>query len=155
MKLDDVDRALLDLLVDDGRRSVNALAEDVRLSRASVYRRLDRLREAGVLQGTSARLDPAAVGWGVNALVMVDVDQGSWRDLRDELLDLDGLEYLAMTTGRFDFLLRLRAQSAQTLRDTVLEALASNPAVRSTETIFILEEVRRPTRPAVARPDDD
>lgn len=150
MELDDVDRELLACLVEDGRRSVNALADDVRLSRASVYRRLDKLREAGVLRGTAAQLEPAAVGWGVNALVMVDVDQGSWRDLRDELLDLDGLEYLAMTTGRFDFLLRLRARSAQTLRDTVLEALASNPAVRSTETIFILEEVRRPTRPAPA-----
>lgn len=148
MELDDVDRALLALLVEDGRRSVNALADEVNLSRASVYRRLDRLRDDGVLTGTSARLDPTAVGWGVNALVMVDVDQGSWRDLRDQLLQLDGLEYLAMTTGRFDFLLRLRARSAQTLRDTVLEALASNPAVRATETVFILEEVARPTRPA-------
>lgn len=148
MVLDDIDRALLTALVDDGRRSASALAGEVSLSRASVYRRLDRLEEDGVLLGTAALLEPAAVGWGVNALVMVDVDQGSWRDLRDELLDLDGLEYLAMTTGRFDFLLRLRAQTAQTLRDTVLEALASNPAVRSTETIFILEEVRRPTRPA-------
>ena len=150
MTLDDIDRALLHQLVDDGRRSVNALADDVNLSRASVYRRLDKLRDQGVWQGTAARLDPAAVGWGVNALVMVDVDQGSWQDLRDELLALDGLEYLAMTTGRFDFLLRLRARTAQTLRDTVLEALASNPAVRSTETVFILEEVRHPTRPAPA-----
>lgn len=148
MPLDDLDRALLAALVDDGRQSVNALADDVSLSRASVYRRLDRLREDGVLTGTAATLDPAAVGWGVNALVMVEVDQGSWQDLRDQLLGLDGLEYLAMTTGRFDFLLRLRARTAQTLRDTVLEALASNPAVRSTETVFILEEVRRPTRPA-------
>lgn len=148
MTLDDLDRSLLHALVDDGRRSVNALADDVTLSRASVYRRLDRLRDDGVLTGTAATLDPTAVGWGVNALVMVEVDQGSWHDLRDQLLGLDGLEYLAMTTGRFDFLLRLRARTAQTLRDTVLEALASNPAVRSTETVFILEEVRRPTRPA-------
>lgn len=148
MELDDIDRELLTALVNDGRRSVNALSEDVSLSRASVYRRLQRLSDNGVLLGTSAQLEPAAVGWGVNALVMVDVHQGSWRDLRDDLLQLDGLEYLAMTTGRFDFLLRLRAQTAQTLRDTVLEALASNPAVRATETIFILEEVRRSTRPA-------
>lgn len=146
--LDDVDRRLLELLVQDGTRSAADLSTEVAISRAQAYRRLDRLREVGVLRGTTARLDPKAVGWGMDVLIILDADQGSWRDLRDRLLDLPGLEYLGMTTGRHDFVLRLRAIDVDTLRDTVLERLAVMPEVRATETIFILDEVMLPTRPA-------
>jgi DNA-binding Lrp family transcriptional regulator len=147
-QLDDIDRHLLDLLVDDARRPVNDLADAASVSRASAYRRLARLREIGALRGHHAELDPAAVGWGLTALIIVDADQGTWHGLRDRLLELPGLEYLGMTTGRSDFVLRLRSPDMDTLRDTVLERLATIPAVRATETIFILDEVIRPTRPA-------
>ncbi len=144
MELDEVDRRIVELLVADGRRSVNDLAEQASISRASAYRRLDRLREAGAITGVHAEVDPRALGYGLTAIVEVQAEQGAWRSLRDELSALPGLEYLAMTTGRFDFLLVLRSQDVESLRDTVLERLNSMPNVRGTETTFVLEDLRRP-----------
>lgn len=54
MELDEVDRRIVELLVEDGRRSVNDIAERANTSRASAYRRLDRLREAGAIRGVHA-----------------------------------------------------------------------------------------------------
>lgn len=143
-QVDEVDRRLVELLVADGRRSVNDLAQNAAVSRASAYRRLDRLRDDGVLRGVHAEVDPRALGLGLTAIVEVQAEQGAWRSLRDDLANLPGLEYLAMTTGRFDFLLVLRAADVEALRDTVLERLNSMPNVRGTETTFVLEDMRRP-----------
>ena len=81
--LDDIDRRMIDVLRGDGRLSAPALAEAVGVGRATAYSRLDRLVDTNVISGFSARVDPAAVGFTVSALVLVNVRQGSWRDSLD------------------------------------------------------------------------
>jgi len=53
-----------------------------------------------------------------------------------------GVEYLGFTTGTFDLVLLVRAPDMETLRDVVLERLQSMPEIRSTQTSFVLEELR-------------
>lgn len=141
--LDDVDRRIVAALVDDGRLSVNELATRVGVSRATAYTRLDRLREAGVITGFTATVDPAKVGLGVAALILVNVEQNEWRAARDELLQLPGVEYLAFTSGGFDMVVLVRVSSIEALRDVVLDHLHGATHVRSTQTVFVLDEQRR------------
>lgn len=145
--LDDVDRALLRLLVEDGRRSIHSLAEEVHVSRATAYSRLERLRSCGVVRAVRAELDPALLGLGIAALILLNVDQHAWPDVRDDLIDLPGLEYLAFTSGGFDLAIVVRVPDIETLRDVVLVRLHGSPQIRSTQTIFVLDELRVPLRP--------
>lgn len=140
--VDETDRALMDRLVADGRMSVSRLAHEVGISRANAYQRLDRLQETGVITGFSARLDPRKLGRSVAALVLVNIEQHSWRDLQQRFLRLHGLEHLAVTTGAFDFALLIRVPDVETLRDVVLEELHGIDGVRSTQTVFVLDDVR-------------
>jgi len=144
MDLDDVDRRLLGLLLDDGRLPVNELAQRANVSRATAYNRFDRLRSDGVLAGFTAVVPPAKVGLGVTALVLVNVDQRYWGRTRDDLVDLPGLEYLALTSGQFDMVLLVRVADIAALRDVVLVRLHAVKGVRSTQTVFVLEEQRLP-----------
>jgi len=147
-QIDDVDRALLGALIDDGRISLTDLAEQVNVSRSTVHARMQRLRDDGVISGFSATVDPAVLGFGVAALVFLDVEQHDWRALRDELAALPGVEYLAMCAGRFDMVMLVRAESIAALRDVLLERIQRMPDVTSTETVLILDEIRRsPTAP--------
>jgi len=139
--LDDVDRAIVDVLRGDGRVSVNELASRVRVSRANAYQRLNRLRETGALRRFTVDVDPKALGLSITALVLVDIQQHEWRRLGDRLADIPGVEYLGFTTGEFDIVLLVRAPDMETLRDVVLERLQSFPEIRSTRTSFVLEEV--------------
>jgi DNA-binding Lrp family transcriptional regulator len=139
-RLAEVDRRLVELLTEDGRRSVNELAARAGISRANAYQRLARLRHEGVITGFSVRTDPRKLGLEVSALVMVNADQGSWRQLRDQLEKLPGAQYVALTAGEFDFVVLVRVPDVETLRDVVLERLQSMPQVRSTQTVFILDE---------------
>jgi DNA-binding Lrp family transcriptional regulator len=142
-RLDDVDRRIIAELVGDGRLSVNELATRVGVSRATAYSRLDRLRSEGVITGFTATVDPAKLGHGVAALILVNVDQNEWRAARDELLQLPGVEYLAFTSGGFDMVALVRVASIEALRDVVLDHLHGTTHVRTTQTVFVLDEQRR------------
>jgi DNA-binding Lrp family transcriptional regulator len=151
-QIDDVDRRLLDVLQHDGRMSFNELAARASISRANAYQRLARLRADGVLRGFTALVDPTAVGLTITALILVNVDQHGWRTARRQLQALPGLEYLAVTTGGFDFALLVRVATVETLRDVVLERLQAMAEVRSTQTVFVLDEDDAFGRPRVADP---
>src|SRR5690606_24054230 len=144
--LDDVDRRIVACLTEDGRMSVNELAARVGVSRATAYARLDRLRSEGVITGFTAVVDPARVGYGLAALILVNVEQNEWRAARDELLHLPGVKHLAFTSGGFDMVARVRAASVEERRDGIRVRLHGATHVRSTRTVFVLDEQRR-TRP--------
>jgi DNA-binding Lrp family transcriptional regulator len=142
--LDDVDRRMLSILIDQGRTSVNEVAARAGISRATAYTRYDRLMTNGVIRGFRADVDPHAIGLDVAALIMINVEQGSWPATRDKVSRLPGVEYVAMTSGEFDFVVLVRMPDLAALRDVVLYRLQSMPEVRATHTIFVLDEERRP-----------
>ncbi len=142
-RLDRIDRRILEVLRDDGRISIAALAEQVGVSRANAYTRLLRLREDGVIEGFTARVNSRRMGLGIAALVLLSVRQPDWRALRNELVEMPEVEYCALTTGTHDALILVRATDVETLRDVVLERLQSLPMVQGTQTIFVLDEVVR------------
>ncbi|HZX54518.1 MAG TPA: Lrp/AsnC family transcriptional regulator [Ilumatobacteraceae bacterium] len=145
-QIDSVDRALIEALSDDARMSLTDLAERINVSRSTAYTRLQRLRDEHVITGFTASIDPQALGLGVAALVFIDIEQHDWRSLRTELAAIPGVEYLAMCAGRFDLMLIARAESIPALRDVLLEKIQRIPGVRSTESVFILDEVGSPKR---------
>lgn len=142
-QIDDVDLALVNALIGDGRMSLTDLADRVNVSRSTVHARFQRLRDEAVITGFTATVDPAAIGLGVAALVFLDIDQHDWRSLRSELMAIDGVEYLAMCAGRFDMMMLVRATTIAALRDVLLQQVQQISGVRSSETIFILDEARR------------
>jgi DNA-binding Lrp family transcriptional regulator len=141
--LDRIDRRILEVLRDDGRISIAALADRVGVSRANAYSRLERLRDEGVVEGFTARVNSRRMGLGIAALVLLSVRQPDWRALRTELQEMPEVEYCALTTGTHDALILVRATDVETLRDVVLERLQSLPMVQATQTIFVLDEVVR------------
>ncbi|MEY2473415.1 MAG: hypothetical protein QOK28_2744 [Actinomycetota bacterium] len=138
--VDAVDRRIVDVLRADGRISVSELATRANVSRANAYQRLARLTADGVIRRFTVDVDHRALGDNITALILVDIDQHAWRAVENEVMALPGVEYVALTTGTFDVVILVRAPDMDTLRDVVLERLQSMPAVRSTQTSFVLEE---------------
>ncbi|MFC3995698.1 Lrp/AsnC family transcriptional regulator [Nocardiopsis sediminis] len=140
--LDDVDRRIIELLRADGRMSIRAVAERAHVSRANAYARLDRLRSQGVIRGFTAVIDPEKFGTGLAAYVSVRILQHSWERFRDHLRDIPEIDHAALVSGDVDLLLLVRVADAADLRTFVLERLQRIPEVRSTQTMFILDEPR-------------
>lgn len=140
VQLDDVDRRLVRALRADGRASVNQLAAQVSVSRATAYQRLARLRQAGVIRRFTVEVDHRKMGLPIAALVLVNVAQHSWRGVGDRLRHLPGVEWMALSSGTFDYVLLVRAPDIDHLRDVVLDDLQSIPEIQSSQTLVLLDE---------------
>jgi Lrp/AsnC family transcriptional regulator, leucine-responsive regulatory protein len=145
VELDPVHRRMLEVLREDGRISVAALADQVGISRANAYGRLEWLRAREVVQGFTARVDSRRTGLGITALILASVRQPAWPRLREPLAAMPELEYCAITTGPHDLIMLVRVADVETLRDVILNRLQAMPDVQSTQTVFVLDElVHRP-----------
>lgn len=142
--VDDVDRAILKALTEDGRIAVTELAARVSVSRANAYARLARLESDGVIKGYGVRIDPRAIGLEVAALIFLTTEQSEWREIREQLLQIPEVEFVGFATGDLDFVVLVRAAHTDELRDVVLERFIALPGVRKTQTVLLLDDVDRP-----------
>ena len=138
--LDEIDRQIVAALSQDGRLSIRALADQVHISRANAYARVERLRESGVIRGFRADLDPVATGLGTSAYVTLNVRQADWREIREHLLSLPGVVHIALVGGEFDVVLLVRARDNADLGRLVLDEIQGLPGVVNTRTLLVFEE---------------
>ena len=140
--LDDLDRAILAALVEDGRITNAALAARVGVAESTCAYRVRALRESGVVAGIHATVDPAAVGRPIRAVILVHLSSHS-RVHIDELLDrlvaIPGALSVIHVAGDVDFQLHIAVASPERLRDVILEHITSHPAVTKTETQLVFE----------------
>lgn len=139
-RLDDMDRRIVELLQADGRMSMRKLAEDLHISRANAYTRLQRLRDEGVIVGFQAVVHPERLGFTIAAYISVKLRQRSWHGFTEGLASVPGVEQASMIAGEYDAILLVRATDARVMRDVVLEKLQAMPEVIGTQTMFILDE---------------
>ena len=145
--LDDIDRKMIDILRQDGRRTAPQLATDIGIGRATAYNRLDRLIDHGIITGFSAQVDHQATGQPVAAMVLLNVEQGRWRDLHKQLTQLPGVDWLGVTAGQYDYAIIVRAESLDNLRDVTLREIQQTEGVRAAQTIVLLDEVDKRADP--------
>ncbi len=145
--VDDVDRRLLARLQEDATLSYAELGRGAGLSAGAAHDRVRKLRERGVIRRTTIDVDPAAVGRGVSAFVMVDAN--AWMGdapTRDALLAIDGVQEAHIVAGAASLLVRVRAATTEELQATLRQIFAVD-GVTGTQTVVVLETFfERPLR---------
>ncbi|TCO49064.1 DNA-binding Lrp family transcriptional regulator [Kribbella antiqua] len=139
--LDEIDRQIVEALSRDGRLSIRALADQVHISRANAYARMERLTATGVITGFTATFDPLKLGLATSAYVTLSLRQSSWRTLKEQLQAIPEVKHMALVGGDFDAILLVRAEDNEHLRRVVLEKLQAIPEVLATRTALIFEDV--------------
>lgn len=135
--LDLIDRQIISLLQRDGRRPYGAIAEEVGLSEAGVRRRVQRLKDAGVMQ-IVAITDPLQLGYGREALVGIRV-HGDVRLVADQIAAIDAANYVVMTAGSFDIIAEVIALDDNALVHLLNDSIRSIPGVTEVETFLYLK----------------
>ncbi len=135
--LDEANRAVIEALQRDGRLPYGAIADEVGLSEAAVRRRVQRLREAGVMQ-IVAVTDPLQLGFHRQAMVGVRVE-GDVRLVADKLSELEEVDYVVMCAGSFDLLVEVVCEDDDALFRLLNDSIRSVPGVRGTESFVYLK----------------
>jgi Lrp/AsnC family transcriptional regulator for asnA, asnC and gidA len=135
--LDDISKAIIEQLQQDGRRPYATIGRAVGLSEAAVRQRVQRLQEAGVMQ-IVAVTDPVQVGFARSAMIGVHVD-GDVEVVADAMEGLPEVDYLVVCAGSFDILAEVVAEDDDHLLDVINGRIRALPGVRSTETFVYLK----------------
>ncbi|QZP37836.1 Lrp/AsnC family transcriptional regulator [Halobaculum magnesiiphilum] len=138
MELDDTDREILRILQEDARTPFSEVARRIDMSSATVHDRVSRMEEAGVLRGYRAEVDPKALGYGVSAFVGLRVQQGHEEDALETLREVEGVREVHLTTGEYDVMLRVYAESTDDLRDLMFGQIATMDGFDRSQTMVIL-----------------
>lgn len=152
--LDQLDLKLLEYLQANGRISVQELAKLTGASRVTVHDRLRRLTVERVITGYHAHLDPRAVGFPVVAFIGLTTGQG--RDSRKTLADLGSIpeiEEVHVVTGRFDVIIKIRAQSTEHLQRVLFDKVQQTYAFGRSETMVVLSSPVETLGPDLSRLD--
>ncbi len=134
--LDDVSKAIIALLQQDGRRSYADIGKQVGLSEAAVRQRVQRLTESGVMQ-IVAVTDPLQLGFRRQAMIGVRV-AGDVRPVADALAGIDAVDYVVMTAGAHDLLAEVVCEDDEALIELLHGRIRTLPGVTSTETYVYL-----------------
>jgi Lrp/AsnC family transcriptional regulator for asnA, asnC and gidA len=135
--LDDVSKAIIDQLQEDGRRPYAAIGKAVGLSEAAVRQRVQRLIETGVMQ-IVAVTDPLQVGFPRAAMLGIRVD-GDVETVADHLAAMSEVDYLVITAGGWDILAEVVCEDDDHLLEVVNRRIRAIPGVRQTETFVYLK----------------
>ncbi|GGQ35756.1 Lrp/AsnC family transcriptional regulator [Streptomyces mutabilis] len=138
IEIDDVDRRVLRLLHEDGRRTFSDIAPQVGLSVAAVKRRVDRLRETGVITGFSVQVDHAKLGWGIEAFIELSYT-GTTRvnEIVRTAYKVPEVQAVFTIAGAPDALVHVRVRDIQHLQQ-VIDGLRHAGQVTGTKTLMVL-----------------
>ena len=140
--LDDLDHRILDLLVEDGRRSASEIGRLINLSPAAAKRRIDRLESAGYIRGYTAILDHKKLGQRLEAFAELRFAPGTQvADIDHALDDLPELVESFTVAGDPDALVRLRVTDVDHLKrviDRIRQSRRGSAKVIGTKTLIVL-----------------
>lgn len=139
--LDHIDRRILGILRSEGRISWKELADRVHLAPSSAADRVRRLEQAGVIQGYGARIDPAAFGRSVRAVVDVALPPGADpAAFEGRLAEREEVELAMYVTGPADYTIIVDCVGAEGL-DSFVRWLKADAGVARTESKFVLRPI--------------
>jgi Lrp/AsnC family transcriptional regulator for asnA, asnC and gidA len=140
--MDELDRRIIDILQVDGRASNARIARAVGVSEGTIRRRLRRLIQDGVIN-VIAVPNLEKMGYDTTALVGLQTDPGRIDGVAEALAELDGVHFVALTTGAQDIFIWVALGSSEELGDFLRNRVGVIPGVRRTETYVNLAIKKR------------
>jgi len=135
--LDEVSKAIIEQLQEDGRRSYAEIGKAVGLSEAAVRQRVQKLTESGVMQ-VVAVTDPMQLGFFRQAMVGIRVT-GDSRIIAERLAEIPAVDYVVLTAGSFDILAEVVCEDDDDLIELLNQRIRRIDGVQSTETFVYLK----------------
>ncbi|MFT6405883.1 Lrp/AsnC family transcriptional regulator [Marinomonas primoryensis] len=137
---DSLDSALISELRKDGRASISYLAQTLKVSRATVQNRLDRLISSGVILGFTVRVHQEVEKETVRAMMMIEVAGQSTSQVIKKLRGIPELVTLHTTNGAWDLVAELQTTSLGEF-DRVLRRVREVDGILNSETSLLLSSM--------------
>ncbi len=143
--MDFTDKKIIASLQNNGRMTNVDLARLNDLAPSSMLERVRRLEEKGIIKGYRAMVDPKALGYTVQAMVMINLDRhqaGPIDMFEDKIRSVPEVKACYHLTGQYDYIVHLVVRDIDHLGETVKHTLAAIDGVEKQETFLALSVIK-------------
>ncbi|WP_218946232.1 MULTISPECIES: Lrp/AsnC family transcriptional regulator [unclassified Acinetobacter] len=148
MKLDAIDRKILQTLQQDGKLANNELAERVGLSASPCLRRVKQLEDAGVIHHYAALIDPQKVNLGLTVFARIWLkgqDEKTVNHFIDSVMDIPEIVECQLMAGDCDFFLRIVVTDLDAYRKFQIQRLNKISGIQNVKTEIPLQKIKLTT----------
>ncbi|MPS33595.1 MULTISPECIES: transcriptional regulator AsnC [Salinivibrio] len=139
-KLDDLDRRILSTLLDDARVPYAEMAKRFNVSPATVHVRVEKMKAAGIIEGTEILVNTKKLGYDVCCFIGINLKAArDYHSALDKLNQLDEVVEAYYTTGAYNIFVKLMCRSIEELQFVLIDKLQAIDEVQSTETLISLQ----------------
>lgn len=147
--LDDTDKAILNLLQDDATLPLKTIAERVHVSVATAQRRIQALTDSGVITRQVAIVDPNKVGFGLTAIVMIEMERSN-TPMQHRFERLMNAQPRVMScyevSGDVDFMLLVSAKNMSDYHEFTRNMFTYENNVRNFKSQFVMNFTKSGTK---------
>jgi DNA-binding Lrp family transcriptional regulator len=141
MTYENLDRKLVNALLDDGRASLRSLAEDLDVSVTTVSNHLSDLEDQGIIQGYTPRVDYDSLGYDVTAILQLKVEGSALNEVVDNLQKHRQMLSVYETTGNHDVVAVGKFTDTDDMNDEI-KSLLTRPDIKESNTSVVLNPAK-------------
>ncbi|MCL4344720.1 MAG: Lrp/AsnC ligand binding domain-containing protein [Nitrososphaerota archaeon] len=119
MELDNVDVTIVNALMDDACRSLRSMSKVTGLSAPAISSRLKKLRDAGIITGTTVKIDRGKLNGGVTAVLLIKCDVSKLDLIADKLYSFEEITEAFRLTGSYGILAKAEADDINSMNNFV------------------------------------
>ena len=119
VKMDNIDRRIIELLQEDGRMTIIELSKQLNLSRPSVKDRIHKLEDNGVIEGFTARISSEAIGKNLSAFIQICNIKLTCTGFLDMLKNETDITECHKVTGAMSYMVKVEVVSKKDLENLV------------------------------------
>jgi Lrp/AsnC family leucine-responsive transcriptional regulator len=147
---DRIDLAILRLLIEDSRRTLQDIGAEVGLSPASCWSRIKRLEAQGVIKRYTVDVDPGRLGYHDSVIVQVTLESHTDETLYDfgrVLATIPEIQEAYLVSGDYDYYIRIAVRDTRDYERLLREKLYKIPGIRHSQSHFVLRVLKEATVP--------
>ncbi|MEM3090252.1 MAG: Lrp/AsnC family transcriptional regulator [Candidatus Bathyarchaeia archaeon] len=140
--MDELDLKILKLLEEDGRLTFMDIAKKLRLSESTIRKRVQALKENGVIKRFTVEIDPAKIGLNTVAIVGIDVDPPKLLEVSQKLCEFKEIRCVATSTGDHMIMTEIWTKDGRELTRLISEKIGPIEGVKKICPAIILEKLK-------------
>ena len=139
--MDEIDMKILDILMENARTPFVEIAKKLKVSEATIRKRVKSLEKRGVIKKYTVVIDPEKVGYRTIAIVGVDADPTNFLEVARKITELKEARYVATSTGDHMIMTEIWARDTKHLSQ-IIEKIGSINGVKKICPAIILEKLK-------------
>jgi len=143
--LDDIDRKIIGMLVEDSRKSFREIAKSLGIAVGTAYNRIKKLEELDIIKAYTVLVDQKKIGYGLTAMILIQAEGQYLEELEKEAAILDAVTCVYDITGDFDIAIIARFKNSDDL-NAFIKSMLKNAHVRKTVTNVVLNVIKEDLR---------